>query len=246
MEGALPEVAAVRLAGLLPYLEEPQSVAPYQFNEPTREAGSPVACAVRDALHHANVLGTPAQVGRLRREYVAMCLAMAGESSYRVAQRTPTLWEYLAQRPFNGAMACLAAIDVAEGYELSARDYDRPDVRALTLLASSLILHVNDLYSSHKESVSRARTTSLPTLFCTELGRTTEEAVSEVVRLHNQQMQIYLAREEEIAAYASPELSRYLTGLRGWIGGSLQWHAMTGRYHKREGRPSPSGFLPAR
>ncbi|MGC7101082.1 terpene synthase family protein [Amycolatopsis lurida] len=159
VEGALPELAVVRLAGLLPFLEEPQSISPGRFGGSDHEAEDPVALAVRDVMHHAALLGSPAQVGRLRREYVAMCLAMAGESAYRVAQRTPTLGEYVAQRPFNGAMACLAAIDIAGGFELGACEYDRPAVRGLTLLASSLILLVNDLYSGHKESVTHGRTT---------------------------------------------------------------------------------------
>ncbi|MGC7101081.1 hypothetical protein ACPZ19_40940 [Amycolatopsis lurida] len=75
-------------------------------------------------------------------------------------------------------------------------------------------------------------------MLCLDSELNLDDAVDKVVRLHNQQVRTYLKMEQDVASDASPELSRYLTGLRQWIGGSLEWHTMTGRYHEREGRPS--------
>jgi 2-methylisoborneol synthase len=239
VEGADPRRSPVRLAGVLPALE----VSLPSFRDLPSELvteGDPVVGAIQETFAHAARLGSPAQIGRLRREYITMCLAMAGESAWRVTGHTPTPWEYLTQRPFNGATACLAAIDITGGYELSAHDYDAPQVRALTLMASSLILHANDLYSAAKESVTHARGASLPELLAIHQGQTLQQGMAEVVRLHDRQMDAYLALESEVADCASSALSRYLADLRSWIRGSLEWHSLTGRYHRRPGRPTPA------
>jgi 2-methylisoborneol synthase len=36
--------------------------------------------------------------------------------------------------------------------------------------------------------------------------------------------------QHQLMADASPELKRFLSGLRDWIGGSREWHRNSGRY----------------
>lgn len=208
--------------------------------QPSRQMlqADPVFRAVRDVMAHGAKLGTVAQVGRLRRECLAMCLAMAGESAWRVTRHSPAPWEYAAQRPFNGAMACLSAVDVVGGYELSAEEYDAPAIRALTISASRLILHANDIYSAAKESVTHAARGNLPALLADRHGESLQEGVARTVHLHNRQVDEYLALEPEAAYGGSAQVARYLADLRSWIRGSLEWHSLTGRYHNRPGRPT--------
>ncbi|PRX44940.1 2-methylisoborneol synthase [Prauserella shujinwangii] len=241
VEGAVPELTAARLAGVLPALENPRTLSRSLLVQEAPQT-DPVTSGIRETVAHAARLGSTAQVGRLRREYLAMCLAMAGESAFRLAGRTPTTSDYVIQRPYNGAMACLAVADIVGGYEVSANEYDTPQVRALTLAASSLILHANDLYSAAKESVTHGVGTNLPELLAADRGGTLQQGMLEVARLHNRQMDNYLVLEAEVAKNASPGLTRYLLDLRSWIRGSLEWHALTGRYHQRAGRPTPDSY----
>ncbi|WP_461018202.1 terpene synthase family protein [Streptomyces daliensis] len=201
--------------------------------------------ALREVARHMTRLGTPAQAGRLRHETSATFLAMAGESSWRLARHLPGPREYLAHRQYNGALSCLALIDVTGGYELPARDWENPAVRSLTLTASLLIILVNDLYSVAKESADIG-SQSLPTLLSAHHGWPLDRSMRITGELHDHLMCHYLRREAQLTADTantadvSPEQPRYLRGLRNWMRGSLQWHASTGRHHRRAGRPTPA------
>lgn len=240
IEGASAERAGARLAGVLNALE-PSSDSPADRRMEQGVARDPVTAAVREVLRRADAFATPTQLCRLRRETIAMCLAMAGEKSWQVTHYTPTPWEYLAQRRFNGAVSCLAMIDIVAGYELPPQIYDAPDVRALTLAASSLIIHVNDLYSAAKESTTVSDVYNLPTLLTIHNRWSLERGVQETISIHNRNMVHYLDRERSLAREAPPELSRYLCGLRNWIRGSLEWHKTTGRHRNRTDRPTIGG-----
>ncbi|WP_024802846.1 hypothetical protein [Nocardia sp. BMG51109] len=244
IEGATPERAGARLAGVLNALEtQPGSGTDRHVERSVR--GDPVTAAVREVVRHASTVASPAQLGRLRRETTAMCLAMAGEKSWQTTGYTPTPSEYLAQRRFNGAISCFALIDVVAGYELPAPTYDDPDVRALTLAASSLIIHVNDLYSAAKESATGSDAYNLPALLAIHHGWPVERGIRETIAIHNRGMRRYLRQERTVARTASPELSRYLGGLRNWMRGSLEWHRISGRHHNRDSRPATEENAPS-
>jgi 2-methylisoborneol synthase len=240
VEGADPRIASSRLAGILPVLED--SVG-FPFACPRVAAatsGDAVTAAYREVICSATRLGTPAQVGRLRREITCNLLAMSGENAWRLTQQIPPSWEYLQQRSFNGAMACLSLIDVVGGYELNANDYDDPGIRSLTLAASMLIMLVNDLYSAPKEAGSGVGSYSFPPLLSARRGWPLERCMTETAHLHDRYMQHYLQTEHKVARHASPAAVRYLTGLRNWIRGNLEWHATSGRFHQRDGRSTPT------
>jgi 2-methylisoborneol synthase len=240
VEGADPRIASSRLAGILPVLEDAigfPSACPRVAATTTDDA---VTAAYREVMRSTAKLGTPAQVGRLKREITCNLLAMAGENTWRLTHRTPPSWEYLQQRPFNGATACLSLIDLVGGYELSANDYDDPGIRSLTLAASMLIMLVNDLYSAPKEAASGVGSYSLPPLLAARRGWPLERCMTETARLHDRCMQHYLQTEQKVARHASPAAARYLTGLRNWIRGNLEWHATSGRFHRRDGRSTPT------
>ncbi len=170
-----------------------------------------------------------------------MCLAMAGEKCWQICNYTPSVAEYLAQRRFNGAISCLALIDLAGGYELPHDLYERDDVRSLTLAASNLIIHVNDLFSGRKEKTAGAGCYSLPAILSARYGCSADLAIHKTIEIHNQDMARYLTLEEAVSEDAPRELLSYLQGLRNWIRGSLEWHAVSGRHHGGPGRPAAHG-----
>ncbi|MGW1782283.1 terpene synthase family protein [Streptomyces sp. NPDC002143] len=237
VEGVRLALSASKLAGALTALE---SCSPMPDCPSVEDfvGGDPVTHALRETAGHLARLGTPTQVGRLRHETIATFLAMAAENSWRIAGHVPDPAEYLAHRKYNGAMACLALIDVVGGYELSARDWEDPGVRSLSLAASLMIMLVNDLYSVAKESAD-VGSHSLPTVLSARHGWCLEQSMDATGELHDRLMRAYLRLEPEVARGASPELGRYLAGLRHWMRGNLEWHTLTGRHNHREGRPTP-------
>ncbi|SED04836.1 2-methylisoborneol synthase [Streptomyces sp. 3213] len=237
VEGVRLAMSASRLAASLTALEN----GPRLPDCPSVEgfvSNDPVARALRETAEHITRLGTAAHVGRLRHETTATFLAMAAENAWRIAGHVPDPAEYLAHRKYNGAMACLVLIDVVGGYELPVRDWEEPGVRSLSLAASLMIMLVNDLYSVAKESADIG-SHSLPTVLSARHGWTLERSMLATGELHDRLMRAYLRMEPEIARRASPELARYLTGLRHWMRGNLEWHTITGRHNHREGRPTP-------
>ncbi|WP_405815112.1 terpene synthase [Streptomyces sp. NBC_01390] len=237
IEGVRLAMSASRLAGSLTALENGARLP----DCPSIEGfvgSDPVAHALRETAEHIARLGTPAQVGRLRHETTATFLAMSAENSWRIAGHVPDPAEYLAHRKYNGAMACLVLIDVAGGYELPARDWEAPGVRSLSLAASLMIMLVNDLYSVAKESADIG-SHSLPTVLSARHGWSLERSMCATGELHDNLMRAYLRLEPDVARDASPELTRYLAGLRHWMRGNLEWHTLTGRHNNRAGRPTP-------
>ncbi|WP_256252061.1 terpene synthase [Streptomyces sp. yr375] len=237
IEGVRLAMSASRLAGALTALEN----GPRLSDCPSTEdfvGSDPVTRSLRLTAEHLTRLGTATQVGRLRHETIATFLAMAAENSWRIAGHVPEPAEYMAHRKYNGGMACLVLIDVVGGYELTARDWEEPGVRSLSLAASLMIMLVNDLYSVAKESEDIG-SHSLPTVLSARHGWSLEQSMRATGELHDRLMCAYLRMEPEVARGASPELARYLTGLRHWMRGNLEWHTLTGRHNNREGRPTP-------
>ncbi|WP_329548666.1 MULTISPECIES: terpene synthase [unclassified Streptomyces] len=237
IEGVSLAMSASRLAGSLTALENGSRLPDCPATEGF-VGSDPVARALRETAEHITRLGTPAQVGRLRHETIATFLAMAAENGWRNAGHAPDPAEYLAHRKYNGAMACLVLIDVVGGYELPVRDWEEPGVRSLSLAASLMIMLVNDLYSVAKESADIG-SHSLPTVLSARHGWSLERSMCATGELHDRLMRAYLRLEPDVARNASPELTRYLAGLRHWMRGNLEWHTLTGRHNNRVGRPTP-------
>jgi 2-methylisoborneol synthase len=238
IEGARLSLVGSRLCAAITALESGARMPDCPIIE-VAIADDPVTRALRETAIRMARLGTPMQAARLRHESIATFLAMAAENSWRIAKHIPRPAQYLAHRKYNGAMACLALIDVAAGYELAARDWENPRVRSLSLIASTVILLVNDLYSIAKESADIG-SQSLPTVLSARHGWALHRGMAETARVHDYMMRDYLRLEPQIAEGASTELTRYLNGLRNWMRGNLEWHSITGRHNMRDGRPTTS------
>lgn len=136
VEGTAPTATSSRLAGIQPALEGP---AGFTSSCPLAAAAvtdDPVMVALAEVMRTAARLGTPAQVGRLRRETTSVLLAMSGAHLAFHPRSAPVLG-VLKQGSFNGAIACVRLIDLVGGYELSANDRDAPGLRSPTLAARS-------------------------------------------------------------------------------------------------------------
>lgn len=203
----------------------------YQEQLEQAVTSDPVLVALRSYIDRVAGFATPAQVGRVRHETVAMFVAMNGEAGWRTTETTPAVWEYLAARQVNSFLPCMTLIDVISGYELPSALYAHPPVRRATMLAASASIVLNDLYSMAKETEPGIGDGGLPDVIAAERGCTTREAVDLSADYHDQLVHSFEAAHKELTAtIPSPELWRYLGGLHAWLGGNHEWHATTGRY----------------
>jgi 2-methylisoborneol synthase len=191
----------------------------------------PILVALRSYIEHAAGYASPAQLARIRHETVAMFLTMNEEAAWRASGAIPSVWKYLAHRQPNSFLPCMTLIDVVGGYEIPATVYAHPAVRRATALAGSATIIANDLYSMAKERVPEIGDFNLPTVLVAERGCSLQDAVEISVGIHDDVMRAFEATARELLRDSSPELARFLAGLRAWIGGSREWHARSGRYH---------------
>jgi 2-methylisoborneol synthase len=74
-------------------------------------------------------------------------------------------------------------------------------------------------------------------LIAADRGCSIDEATEVTVALHNDLVRDFQAAHRELAAVPSPELQRFLVGLRSWMGGGFEWHSTSPRYRAQ---PEPA------
>lgn len=228
--GSAPELAGSRLTLAVGAAERPQLLGEYATQLQDGQRRDPVLLALRSSVESVAGAATPAQVGRLRNELANLWVAMAGEAAWRVSGSAPPVWEYLTSRQLNSFQPCLALIDVVGGYVLRSDIYYDTRVRRATSLAAAASTIANDLYSMARESGAKLDEFNLPKLIAAERNCSLAEAVERSVDYHNELVHKFEAAQRELAVIPSPELNRYLWGVRAWIGGSNEWHRSCGRY----------------
>jgi 2-methylisoborneol synthase len=192
----------------------------------------PVLVALRSYIDRVARFATPAQVARVRHETVAMFVTMSGEAGWRMAQRIPPTWEYLAARQANSFLPCMTLIDIIGGYELPATVYAHPHVRHATMLAANASIILNDLHSMARESTPGIGDFSLPVVISVENGCSLQEAVDRTAVIHDDLVHSFeVALRRLPGTLPAPELRRYLNGLHAWLGGSREWHRSSDRYN---------------
>lgn len=159
-------------------------------------------------------------------------LAQFWEAAHRADDAPAGLAEYVAMRRHSGAVpTCMALIDFASGFELSAREFWRPDIRTVSDIAVNVTCWANDILSFPKESERSLKVHSLPAVLAFERQLPVQEAVELAAAMHDAEVVRFLEIEEPIRRDAGPELVRYLDGLRSWMAGNFHWSLETGRYH---------------
>jgi 2-methylisoborneol synthase len=238
--GSVPELAGYRLALAVAAVDRPQLLDRYAGELRDGVRADPVLVALRSSMEFVTGAATPAQAGRLRHELANLFVGMAGEAAWRVSGHVPPVWEYLSARQLNSFIPCLALIDVVGGYVLAPDLYSDPRVRRATALAGSASTIANDIYSVAKDGTVAAGDYGLPSLIAAEENISMAQAMERSIAYHNDVVHAFEAAQRDLMAVPSPELNRFLWGLRAWIGGSNEWHRSNGRYQAVNGAGSTS------
>ena len=191
----------------------------------------PFTAALGDLTDRLAAVASGPQMFRFLSAVRGYFLAQFWEAGHRADNGPAGLAEYKVMRRHSGAVpTCVALIDVAGGFELPAEDFCCRGVRALTDIAVDVTCWANDILSYPKESARSLKVHSLPTVLARELGVTPDQAIKVAASMHDARVASYLKSEPATRTGASPQLRRYLDGLRSWMGGNFHWSLETGRY----------------
>ncbi|MEU5876461.1 family 2 encapsulin nanocompartment cargo protein terpene cyclase [Spirillospora sp. NPDC047279] len=206
---------------------------------PAGELTPPLDEALRDdlvlrllgsAVSHLSRHATPAQVQRVCYSTFAMFVSWNAYAAWRETGDHPPAWEYLAARQHDSFYTSMTLIDVVGGYEVPADLYYEPLVRRAAIQAGTASVIVNDLHSVAKDAADENPVCNLVLLVADDRGCSVEEATEFTVGLHNDFVRGFEDTHRELAPVPSPDLQRFLRGLRAWMGGGFEWHATNPRY----------------
>jgi len=182
------------------------------------------------AVAHLGRHATPAQVQRICYSTFAMFVSWTAYAAWRETGEHPPAWEYLAARQHDSFYTSMTLIDVVGGYEVPAHLYYEPRVRRAAFQAGTASVLVNDLHSVAKDAADENPVCNIVLLIAADRDCSVEEATEITVTLHNDLVRDFEAGHRDLASVPSPELQRFLRGLRAWMGGGFEWHATNPRY----------------
>ncbi|WP_265590292.1 family 2 encapsulin nanocompartment cargo protein terpene cyclase [Saccharothrix syringae] len=228
--GATPAELPPRLALAMAAMDP---VAPAgEFDEPLEEAvrSEPVLIALRSAVEHLERAGTPAQVQRICYSTFAMFVSWNTYAAWRYTGEYPPAWKYLATRQHDTFATSMTLIDPVGGYEVPANLYYDPRVRRALTQAGTASVLINDLLSVAKDAADENPVCNMVLQIAADRNCSVEEATEATVALHNKFVHDFEELHESLSVVPSPELQRFLRGLRAWMGGGFEWHNTNPRY----------------
>lgn len=182
------------------------------------------------AVDHLGRHGSPTQVQRACYSTFSMFVSWNAYGAWRERGTFPPAWEYLAARQHDSFYTSMTLIDAIGAYELPPALFYDPRVRRASFQAGTATVLVNDLFSVEKDAADEKPVCNMVTLIAADRDCSLAEATEITVAMHNDFVRGFEATHRELAAVPSPELQRYLRGVRAWMGGGFEWHATNPRY----------------
>ncbi|KAA9163636.1 terpene synthase [Amycolatopsis acidicola] len=228
--GAVPEKLSSRLMLAMAAMDPVPPAGEFSVELDEKLEGDKVLVALRSGVDHLRRYGTPAQVQRVNFATFTMFVSWNAYAAWQHNEESPPAWEYLAARQHDSFYTSMTLIDVLGGYELTANLFFEPKVRRAAILAGTTAVLVNDLHSVAKDLADENPPANMVLQVAGDRGCSIEEATEITVALHNDLVRDFQSTHESLLAVASPELQRFLRGLRAWMGGGLEWHSTSPRY----------------
>jgi 2-methylisoborneol synthase len=228
--GASQEELPARLVFATAAMEALVHPRPYAQGLEETLKGDPVLAALRSSTQRMRRLASPEQVARVCAATYAMFIAWAGYVPWRSKGAFPPAFHYLAMRQLDSFYPSLTLVDVVGGYEVPPNLFYDPQVQQLSRQVGMASIIVNDLYSVAKDAADVRPVCNLVLILAAEQGCSLQDAVAQVVQLHNDIVRECEASCRALANVSSAELQRYLRGLQQWMAGALTWHDTSLRY----------------
>ena len=228
--GAVPQELPPRLALAMAAMDRLPAAGEFSTDLEHTIERDRVLVALRSGADHLRDNGTPAQHQRVCYSTFAMFVSWTAYAAWRHAGTYPPAWEYLAARQHDSFYTSMTLIDVLGAYELPANLYYEPRVRQAAIQAGTASVLVNDLHSVTKDLADENPPCNMVLLTAADRDCSIEEATATTVALHNEIVHDFQAAHDALRTVPSPELHRFLDGLRSWMGGGFEWHSTSPRY----------------
>ncbi|MFB8280405.1 terpene synthase family protein [Nocardia colli] len=124
----------------------------------------------------------------------------------------------------------MTLVDPVGGYELPANVFYDPDVRRLANQAGLASVVLNDLVSVTKDAADAKPLPNMVLQIAADRRCSISDATEVTVELHNQLVCDFRDGHRRMREIPSPELQRFLRGVRAWMGGGAEWHITAARY----------------
>ncbi|MGV9312772.1 selina-4(15),7(11)-diene synthase [Streptomyces sp. NPDC003691] len=191
----------------------------------------PLAAGLRDLRARIDRFGTYTQSTRwvdALREYF---FSVVWEADHRRAGTVPDLNDYTLMRLYDGAATVVfPLLEMAHGDELRPGERDHPAVRALCEMTSFIISWDNDIFSHHKEASGNGFYLNALRVLQHHQGLSPADALTTAIGQRDRVMCLFLKLAEQRRRTGSPELCRYLDGLRHFVRATQDWSVSSLRY----------------
>ncbi|WNV85772.1 family 2 encapsulin nanocompartment cargo protein terpene cyclase [Umezawaea sp. Da 62-37] len=189
-----------------------------------------VLVALRSGMEYLSGYSTPAQFQRVCYSTFTMFVSWTAYAAWQHNGKRPPAWEYLAARQHDSFYTSMTLVDVLGGYELDSNLFYEPAVRRAAILAGTASVLVNDLHSVTKDLADENPPCNMVLQVAADRECSVEEAVEVVVGLHNGLVRDFQDVYAATRFLPSPQLRRFMRGLRAWMGGGFEWHSTSPRY----------------
>lgn len=194
----------------------------------------PLAVAMRSIIDRASLIGNPAWIELMRKEYMGyletnklerinrldgphLSWAMFEKTRYYTACVLPFLF-------MSAAMGCTGC---------PSHVLDMPFIRIMTDMVVHHVAWVNDIVGVNKER-GEAVNNNIVFVMANERSLDTPGAVKEAIKRTNQDVEVFMNLEHKLRASGDlvngDDLFNYVEVLKYWMRGSLDWHFESKRY----------------
>lgn len=145
----------------------------------------------------------------------------------------PDLATYMKLRSFTSAVFIYCdLIQIVDRIALPPEVIEHPTVKRLKLATNNVSTWANDIFSLQKE-VGEGQTHNLVVVLQHEYQISVQEAVERAAEIHDAEVRTFIELSAQLPSFGAQidaELQRYISGLRSWMRGCLDWYLETGRY----------------
>ncbi len=202
-----------------------------RYPQPARGDESPLVAGLVDIWDRLCGHAAPGWAERFTRTFESYARGCVWEAENRERARVPPLAEYMERRRYTSALYLFFDLtELCEGLLLPEEHLER--IRALRERANDGVAWFNDIVSLQKE-LRAGDVHNLVVVLQQEYQLSVQEAVAQAVRLLNARMREYVELERRLPSLGVESdalLQRYLTGLRCWVRGNVDWSYESGRY----------------
>jgi hypothetical protein len=205
-----------------------------EFRRPLGTTTNPIARGLADVSRRMHLLGGAASVERFAERLDELFGAYVWEEINRWKQLRPSRDVYQSMRIVTiGLRPQFVLAEIAEDIQLSETARVQPDLVRLEHLTCRAVGWANDLFT-HEKELEQGEMHNLVLVLMDAESRSLHDAVERAKALHDSEIRSFLAIEAGLSGLGEDRaVYRYVSMLRRWIRGHLDWAVKTGRYRER-------------